>query len=254
MNDPLAAASRSRRTPLSRGSQISSSSFMTPYTRQSNWRGETFGANAGAPSNPTPAPAPAPAPRPRVPLTRVAPDQKFTGQNTSVLTTAPSASAGGTITRNGMTRAYAPTPASAPSMNSGGTITRNGVVTDVAASPYAPSNADPSRPNAGGTMQRTGMTPVAVPQSPSVTPSPVSPNVQQTERANPLSGAISPQPQGTSAPINPLGMTQRGTSTPNGDDATSMGTGIFDRTFRNRRAAEDPYAGMVRSLFGSAGG
>lgn len=192
--------------------------LMSRYSGMPDWRGESYGSTDAGPYTPA-----NPTPRPRTPLTRVSPDQKFTGQNTSVLTTAPSASAGGTITRGGLTRAYAPTPARDPGMN------------------------------AGGVMQRAGGPEITVPQSPSLTPNPVSANVQQTERANPLSGAINPQPQGTSAPINParaLGMTQRGTTVPNGDDATSMGTSIFDRSYRNRRVAQgSPYDAMVRDLF-----
>lgn len=193
------------------------------YRGMPDYRGETYPIGGGdvgpyTPANPTPI-------QPRTPLTRVAPTTPFTGgRNTSMLTTGPTASAGGTITMNGLTRAYAPTPARDPSMN------------------------------IGGVMQRPGMAPVTVPQSPSITPNPVSANVQQTERANPLTGAINPQPQGTTAPIGSpartLGYNQRGNTIPEGDDAESIGTSIFDRSFRDRRQAPGPYAGMVRSLFG----
>ncbi len=89
---------------------------------------------------------------------------------------------------------------------------------------------------------------------------PAPPAPQQTERANPLSGANSPQPEDTDEQINNAhgtGFIQRGRgSVPAGSDAlpaasghTVGGTGVYARRFSSPQSAQ-VYGNFVRRIFG----
>ncbi len=195
---------------------------------------------------PRPEPAAAPA-TPSVPLARTPP-------------TRPGAigtpSKGGTITRNGVSTAYAPTPAPDRS-NKGGTMTRNlapgvNAVTVVPPSPAAiRSQMTPALP---ATMPAAIQPALDTPGTP-VT-SPTTSGAAQTESANPLSGDGNAQPEDTTDAINPgdaLGLNRRGASTPQGSDALPQdpntgGSGLYARKFSNPKSAS-VYGAYVKKLF-----
>jgi hypothetical protein len=133
--------------------------------------------------------------------------------------------AGGTITAGGLTRAYAPSPASNPAINQGGTISRDLAPDVTAVTKIAPSvSARPAR--------------VAAPQ--------------QTEAANPLTGDDTTQPQDTTSAVDPAsqaGFSSRGAAVPKGADSIG-GTGLFQRKFSSPAAAS-AYDSYVRRLFGN---
>lgn len=189
----------------------------------------------------------------------------------SPTTGTPSYAPGGGASSSGLTRARP---------NRGGTITRNGVTTTYA--PSAGQSADPNRPNRGGTLTRQIAPGVKattiVPPSPSsirsqMTPalptampaalqpaidSPGAPAVsQQSEGANPMTGATSTQPEDSTEDIDPgqaLGMKQRGSSLPRGTDAQPSsgnvgGSGLYARTFSSPKSASI-YDKYVKDLFG----
>lgn len=140
--------------------------------------------------------------------------------------------AGGTITRGGVTSAYAPSPASDPRVNSGGTMTRNGVTTVVP--PSVSKLTTPASPVAGA---------------------PTTSGVTQTESHNPLSGDGNSEAGETTDSLDPaqsLGLSQRGSGTPQGQDALpgiSGGSGLYARRFGSQETA-DVYSKYVKKLFG----
>ena len=84
-------------------------------------------------------------------------------------------------------------------------------------------------------------------------------NAQQTESANPLSGDGNAQPSGSTAAIRPgaaLGIVQRGSSVPRGQDAQpgqhAGGTGLYRRNFATPQSASI-YDNYVRKLFADSG-
>lgn len=167
-------------------------------------------------------------------------------------------------------------------MNKGGTITAGGITRNYAPTPR--QNTDPNRPGSGGTITNSlgltrsfagGMRPrgginypsvaqLAAPSAP--VSSPTTRGAQQTESANPLTGASNAQPAGTTERLNPaanLGFTrQRGVA--NGYDAVApggtrevfddfrsgpMAATAFGRRFGNARDAQS-YTSRVRQLYG----
>lgn len=164
---------------------------------------------------------------------------------------------GGTITRNGLTTTYAPSPGRTPNgPNKGGTMTRDiapGVkaVTVVPPSPAAiQSPLTPALPaNQPAALQPALPTPGAPVQSATTTAQP------QTESNNPLTGDGNDEAGGTTDAIDPgsaLGLNRRGTSVPKGSDATDDnvgGTGLYARKFSNPKSA-GVYSAYVRKIFG----
>lgn len=147
--------------------------------------------------------------------------------------------------------------------NAGGTITRNGVTTTFAPSPYNPS---PDRPNLGGTMTRNGITKAVPPGAAASLATPAAPvaaattvAAPQTESNNPLTGDTNQDAEDTTQAVDPgqaLGLNQRGSSTARGADAIPGsgkggvgGTGIFARQFANPKSA-GLYDSYVRKIFG----
>lgn len=188
---------------------------------------------------------------------------------------------GGTITRGGVTRQYAPSAGqnTDPSRaGSGGSITYGGVTRSYAPTPAGPRTFDPNRGGSGGTIRTSSGLTRVVPPSPGVTPRTprqqgpsaaamkfledgIDPQIaepapyvpgqfgarstrppQQTERANPLSGDNNIPAEGSTSGLrSPFNM--RGNSTPQGQDETIGGSmqGTFDRL---RQSSFSP-----RSLF-----
>lgn len=155
--------------------------------------------------------------------------------------TPPGPNLGGTITSGGTTRTFAPSPYNAPRTAAGTPASPAALAPALppALPPTMPAAIQPALPAVGGT-------PVA-----SATTS----NAQQTESANPLSGDGNAQPGATSDALKPgmaLGVVQRGTSVPRGQDAQPSsnvgGTGLYRRTFTNPKSASI-YDQYVRKLF-----
>jgi hypothetical protein len=162
---------------------------------------------------------------------------QFRGQN---LNYAPSpgqnidpnrAGSGGTITMGGVTRSYAPTPARAP-------LAVPGAAPSAAAMQFLQDGRDPDvAAPAPAAPQYNTYSPRAVAQRPR---SPLYNPPQQTERANPLSGANNFPMEGQSQAIARPPFVQRGAGVPAGQDAApqtlsqdaDVGTsmqGTFDR-------------------------
>ncbi len=117
--------------------------------------------------------------------------------------------------------------------NAGGTITRGGLTRSYAASPAA--SLDPMRPNQGGTISTEVAPNVTATQS-----YPATPTKAQPAKNNPMTGAgtAGDQVSGSVEDVDPgqaMNMTSRGGSTPTGTDATSSrpmaGTNLMARTF-----------------------
>ncbi len=158
------------------------------------------------------------------------------------------ASAGGTITRNGLTTAYAPTPADGS--NKGGTMTRAGATTIVPPSPRAiRTQMTPALPaNQPAALQPALNSPGAPVTSPTTSAAP------QTESNNPLTGDGNAQPADTTDAVDPgsaLGLNRRGTTVPKGTDAVDGnvgGSGLYARKFGNPKSASI-YGAYVKKLF-----
>lgn len=220
------------RPPATPNPQIVNRTISDPGVLRRRAQQDAILANDRAASRPAPAPGI---------VTRVPPAPQTMRDSAVSVRPGPSSSPnlGGTITRGGVTRAYAPSPANPAPFKSAAAPMNDNDEDDAptGTTPMQPRMPQsPAAPPAGGNA--------ALPAQPPVIPP------AQSEAANPLTGAATTQPPGTTAAT--LGFSSRGNATPPGTDAAADplmgGSGPWARRFRTPEAAS-MYSDYVRNLF-----
>lgn len=159
-------------------------------------------------------------------------------------------------TRSGLTMVQATKP-KAPTAPSSGLYAPVGSEDSPTPQINTPVSPRPAQGGSGGIMTMAGQTRVVAPTPAQPVASPTTANAQQTESANPLSGAGNQQAAGTTTAINPgaaLGFSRRGSAAPAGIDAApSMAdnsSSIYNKNLAKptRQQMIDQY---VKRLFGN---